>query len=88
MSRLVKVKYPSSEERVRYWTAEKQTTLAKCDTKIAYHTKRVEALVREIAMVEGHLDAANADRVAKEMFYDSRIESALKKATPEQDGSQ
>lgn len=78
----IKVKYPSSEEKVRYWTAEKQSCLAKCDTKIAYHTKRIEALVREIATVEGHLDAANADRVSKEAFYNSRIESALKASSP------
>ena len=97
MPKTVKVTWPSSEERVRYWREEKQKTLAKCDEKIAYHTERIASLLRQVATVELHLDAANADHVAKEMFYDSRIEAALqkrviemavKKATPEQDGSQ
>jgi len=74
-------------DKVKYWTTQKALTLSKCDSKIDYHTKRVQQLMKEIAMVECHLDCANADRVAKEAFYDSRIESAAKKADAEQNGS-
>lgn len=74
-------------DKVKYWTIQKELTLAKCNSKIDYHTKRAAQLARELMMVECHLDGANADYVAKEAFYNSRIESAAKKSDAEQNGS-
>jgi len=70
-------------DKVKYWTAQKELTLAKCNSKIEYHTKRVQQLIRELHLVECHLDGANADYVAKEAFYDSRIKAATKKSDAE-----
>jgi hypothetical protein len=83
----VKVKIPTSDEKVKYWTKAMEHSLGMIDDKVLYHTQKIKRLRQELEMVEAHLELAMKDYVAKKVFYEGRIESAAKKSDTEQNGS-